>query len=138
MKTLAIRSFEEYQEKYAQSVADPEGFWGTIAGSFQWMKPWDKVLEWNFTEPKVEWFKGGTLNITVNALDRHVAENGSKTAIIWEPNDPDQAGVQYTYKALLEEVCRFANAMKAKGVKKGDRVCLYMPMIPELAIAVLA
>lgn len=138
MKTLAIRSFEEYQEKYARSVADPEGFWGEIAGTFQWIKPWDKVLEWNFTEPKIEWFKGGTLNITENALDRHVAENGSKTAILWEPNDPSQAVRRYTYRELLDEVCRFANALKAKGAKKGDRICLYMPMIPELEIAVLA
>lgn len=138
MKSLAIRTFEEYREKYAQSVADPAAFWSEIAQSFQWMKPWDKTLEWNFREPKVEWFKGGQLNITVNALDRHLAENGSKTAFLWEPNDPAATGVTYTYAELHAAVCRFANALKAKGIRKGDRICVYMPMIPELAIAVLA
>jgi acetyl-CoA synthetase len=138
MKTLAIRSFEEYKEKYAQSIADPDRFWGEIAGTFRWMKPWHTVVESNFTEPKVEWFKGGKLNITENALDRHLAENASKTAIIWEPNNPGEATRRLTYEGLYHEVCRFANALRVKGIRKGDRVCLYMPMIPELAIAVLA
>ena len=138
MKSLAIRTFEEYQEKYAQSVADPSVFWGEIAETFQWIKPWSKVLEWNFQEPKVEWFKGGQLNITQNALDRHLADNGDKIAFHWEPNDPSTEARSYTYVQLHIAVCRFANALKVKGIKKGDRICIYMPMIPELAIAVLA
>lgn len=138
MKTLAIRSFEEYQQKYEESIADPAAFWGTVASNFQWMKSWDTVLEWNFNDPTIEWFKGAKLNITENALDRHLEENGSKTAILWEPNDPTQASKSYTYQELYDEVCLFSNALKSKGIKKGDRICLYMPMIPELAIAVLA
>ena len=138
MKSLAIKTFEEYQEKYAQSIADPSAFWGEIAETFQWVKPWDKVLEWNFQEPKVEWFKGGQLNITTNALDRHLEHNGDKTAFYWEPNDPEKEAVSYTYAELHTAVCRFSNALKVKGIKKGDRICIYMPMIPELAIAVLA
>ncbi|ASS50325.1 MAG: acetate--CoA ligase [Candidatus Fluviicola riflensis] len=138
MKSLAIRTFEEYREKYAQSIADPAAFWSEIAQTFQWTKPWDQTLEWNFQEPKVEWFKGGQLNITENALDRHLAENGDKIAFHWEPNDPSAETTTYTYTQLHKEVCRFANALKAKGIKKGDRICIYMPMIPELAIAVLA
>jgi acetyl-CoA synthetase len=138
MQTLAIRSLEEYKEKYAQSIADPAAFWADIARTFQWIAPWGTTLDWNFTEPKVEWFKGGKLNITENALDRHLAENGSKAAFLWEPNDPEQPTRSLTYAQLHVAVCRFANALKAKGVRKGDRVCLYMPMVPELAIAVLA
>ena len=138
MKTLAIQSFEEYQQKYKESIADPSAFWGDIASNFQWIKQWDTVLEWNFNDPTIEWFKGAKLNITENALDRHLAENGSKTALLWEPNDPTQASKSYTYQKLYDEVCLFSNALKSKGIKKGDRICLYMPMIPELAIAVLA
>lgn len=133
-----IDSFAEYQETYAQSVADPAGFWEGIAENFDWRRKWDKVLEWNFDEPKVEWFKGAKLNITENCLDRHLAERGDKTALIWEPNDPKDEVVRLTYRELYEKVCRFANVLKANGLGKGDRVCMYMPMIPELAIAVLA
>ncbi|MDB5257159.1 MAG: acsA [Chitinophagaceae bacterium] len=131
-------SFDEYQKAYDKSVADPEGFWAEKASGFNWKKKWDKVLEWNFDEPKVEWFKGGKLNITENCLDRHLATRGDQVAFIWEPNDPSEANKSLTYKELHAEVCRFANVLKKNGVKKGDRVCLYMPMIPELAIAVLA
>lgn len=131
-------TFEEYQKAYEKSVADPEGFWAEKASGFNWKKKWDKVLEWNFDEPKVEWFKGGKLNITENCLDRHLATRGDQVAFIWEPNDPSEANRTLTYKELHAEVCRFANVLKKNGVKKGDRVCLYMPMIPELAIAVLA
>ncbi|MDB5274673.1 MAG: acetyl-CoA synthetase, partial [Chitinophagaceae bacterium] len=131
-------SLEEYQNAYEKSVADPEGFWAEKASGFTWKKKWDKVLEWNFDEPKVEWFKGGKLNITENCLDRHLATRGDQVAFIWEPNDPSEANKSLTYKELHAEVCRFANVLKKNGVKKGDRVCLYMPMIPELAIAVLA
>lgn len=133
-----IKSIEQYQEDYHRSIHDPEAFWGDIAGHFQWRKPWEKVLEWNFTEPKIEWFKGGKLNITENCLDRHVLEHGHEPALIWEPNDPAEQHRVLTYQRLLEKVCRFAHVLKNNGVKKGDRVCIYMGMIPELAIAVLA
>ena len=135
MKTT---TFEEYQAAYEKSVNDPEGFWADIASNFQWRKPWDKVLDWNFDEPKIEWFKGATMNITENALDRHLAERGDQPAIIWEPNEPDDKAVTITYSQLHRRVCQFANVLKKHGVKKGDRVCIYLPMVPELAIAVLA
>lgn len=138
MSKMQIKTLEEYHEKYALSVSDPEGFWEEIANEFQWMKKWDKVLEWNFTGPDVKWFKGAQLNITENMLDRHLEKRGNKLALIWEPNDPKQRFVRYTYRELYEQVCVFANALKAQGVQKGDRVCIYMPMIPELAIAVMA
>ncbi len=138
MNKMQIKTLEEYHEKYALSVSNPEGFWEEIANEFQWMKKWDKVLEWNFTEPDVKWFKGAQLNITENMLDRHLEKRGNKLALIWEPNDPKQRFVRYTYRELYEQVCVFANALKAQGVQKGDRVCIYMPMIPELAIAVMA
>lgn len=133
-----IKSLEEYHSTYKKSVEDPEGFWSTIADNFYWRKKWDKVLEWNFTEPKVEWFKGGKLNITENCLDRHLEKNADTPAIIWEPNDPKEKSKTLTYQQLHQQVCRFANVLKNNGVKKGDRVCIYMGMIPELAIAVLA
>lgn len=135
---LKINSFEDYQEKYALSVENPEQFWEGVANEFQWKKKWDKVLEWNFTEPNVQWFKGAKLNITENMLDRHLEKRGNKLALIWEPNDPKQRFVRYTYRELYEQVCQFANALKAQGVQKGDRVIIYMPMIPELSIAVMA
>jgi acetyl-CoA synthetase len=138
MSNLQIKSFEEYQQKYAKSVQDPEGFWAEIAEHFQWKRKWDQVLDWNFEEPKIEWFKGATLNITENALDRHLADRGGKVALIWEPNDPKEKNITYTYSELHSAVCQFANALKARGIVKGDRVCIYMPMIPELTIAVLA
>ncbi|GAB3898448.1 acetate--CoA ligase [Larkinella knui] len=133
-----IRTFDEYQEAYRYSVEDPEGFWAEIAQNFQWRKPWKKTLQWNFDEPNVQWFVGGKLNITENCLDRHLAERGDQPAIIWEPNDPHEAGVTLTYRMLHDQVCRMANVLKRNGVGKGDRVCIYMPMVPELAIAVLA
>lgn len=135
---LKINSFEDYQEKYAMSVENPEQFWEGVANEFQWKKKWDKVLEWNFSEPNVNWFKGAKLNITENMLDRHLEKRGNKLALIWEPNDPKQRFVRYTYRELYEQVCQFANALKAQGVQKGDRVIIYMPMIPELSIAVMA
>ena len=133
-----ISSFQEYQEQYQQSVDDPQAFWENQAGNFQWRKKWDNALEWSFEDPKVEWFKGGKLNITENCLDRHLETRGDKTAILWEPNDPNETAVHLTYKELHAGVCRFANVLKANGVKKGDRVCIYMPMVVELAVAVLA
>ncbi len=133
-----IRSLEQYRSEYKKSVDDPEGFWAEIAGHFQWRRPWDKVLSWNFTEPAVRWFEGAQLNITENCLDRHLAEKGDQPAIIWEPNDPGEHYRILTYKELHFKVCQFAHVLKNNGAKKGDRICIYMPMVPELAIAVLA
>ena len=135
---MKITTFEEYQAAYQHSIEDPEGFWAEIAQQFQWRKPWKKVLNWNFEEPSIRWFEGGKLNITENALDRHLADKANQPAIIWEPNDPDDATVTITYRTLHDRVCRFANVLKKYGVKKGDRVCIYLPMVPELAISVLA
>ncbi|MCZ4225231.1 acetate--CoA ligase [Pedobacter rhodius] len=135
---MQITSFEQYEENYKKSVENPEQFWGEVAQNFQWRKPWFKVLSWNFKDPEIKWFEGAKLNITENCLDRHLATNGDKPAIIWEPNNPDEESVTLTYKMLHERVCRFANVLKRNGAKKGDRICIYMPMVPELAIAVLA
>ena len=135
---MQIKSFDEYNAVYKQSVENPEEFWAGIADHFQWRKKWDKVLSWNFSEPNVKWFEGAKLNITENCLDRHLAENGDKPAIIWEPNDPEKDTITLSYKILHEHVCRFANVLKKNGVQKGDRICIYMPMVPELAVAVLA
>lgn len=136
--TLQINSLENYKKVYAESVADPEAFWASQAETFTWQKKWDKVLEWDFRKPDVKWFVGGKLNITENCLDRHLATKGDQVAILWEPNDPKQSAKSYTFKELHAAVCQTANALKAKGIKKGDRVCFYMPMVPELAIGVLA
>ena len=133
-----IKSFEEYQEKYKQSVDKPEEFWAEIASEFQWKKKWDKVLDWNFKDPNIKWFEGAKLNITENCLDRHLADRADQPAIIWEPNDPNEHHRVLTYKQLHHQVSMFANVLKHNGVKKGDRICIYMPMVPELAIAVLA
>jgi acetyl-CoA synthetase len=135
---MLIQTQDDYQTAYQKSVTDPEAFWAEIAQEFQWRKPWTKTLQWNFTEPDVKWFQGGKLNITENCLDRHLDERGDQPAIIFEPNDPSEAGVTLTYRMLHDQVCRFANVLKRNGVEKGDRVCIYMPMVPELAIAVLA
>ncbi len=135
---LRIRTFEEYKEKYALSVAQPEQFWGEIADTFQWIKPYDKVCEWEFDSPDIKWFTNGKLNITENCLDRHLERRGNKLALIWEPNDPKERFVRWTYKELYERVCEFANALKAQGIAKGDRVIIYMPMIPEATVAMLA
>ncbi len=133
-----IKSFDEYKEAYQKSIEDPAAFWADIAQHFTWRKKWDTTLNWNFTEPKVEWFKGGKLNITENCLDRHIATKGNQPALLWEPNAPDEHNRTLTYSMLLEKVCQFAHVLKNNGVKKGDRVCIYMGMIPELAIAILA
>ena len=133
-----INTFEEYQKEYARSVATPELFWAGKANSFYWYKKWDSVLNWNFNEPNVKWFEGGKLNITENCLDRHLKKRGDKTAITWVPNDPNEVSRHLSYKELHREVCKFSNVLRSNGAKKGDRICLYMPMVPELAIAVLA
>lgn len=135
---MKIKTFEAYQAAYKQSVDDPEGFWAEVAQQFQWRKPWKKVLSWDFKEANIKWFEGGELNITENALDRHLAERGDQPAIIWESNDPEDKSVTITYRVLYDRVCRFANVLKKHGVKKGDRVCIYLPMVPELTVAVLA
>ena len=133
-----IRSVEEYQAAYSKSIKDPEGYWAEVASSFVWRRRWDTLLEWNFTDPDVKWFKGAKLNITENCLDRHLASLGNKPAIIWEPNDPEEHHRVITYRDLHHKVGQFASVLRNNGVKKGDRVCIYMGMVPELAIAVLA
>jgi acetyl-CoA synthetase len=133
-----IKSIEQYHNVYKHSVEQPEEFWADIASQFLWKKKWNKVLNWNFKEPYIKWFDGATLNITENCLDRHLAERGDQPAIIWEPNDPNEHHRILTYKQLHHQVSMFANVLKHNGVKRGDRICIYMPMVPELAIAVLA
>ncbi|MDQ2752491.1 MAG: AMP-binding protein, partial [Bacteroidota bacterium] len=132
-----ITSLEQYQKDYQESVEHPEAFWADVAQHFLWKKKWDKVLEWNFTEPKIEWFIGAKLNITENCIDRHLQLLGEKPALIWEPNDPNDRVRIVTYNRLHKRVCQFAQVLKNNGVKKGDRVCIYMGMVPELAYAVL-
>jgi acetyl-CoA synthetase len=129
---------DQYEMAYRVSVTRPEEYWASVAEHFKWRKKWDKVLDWNFKEPNIKWFQGAKLNITENCLDRHLADNGDTPAIIWEPNDPSEHTRILTYKKLHEKVCQFAQVLKNNGVKKGDRVCIYMGMVPELAIAVLA
>ena len=133
-----IKNLAEYHAAYQRSIEDPAAFWASVAEHFTWRKKWDITLEWNFNEPDVKWFQGGKLNITENCLDRHLEKLGNQPAIIWEPNSPDEQPRVLTYKKLHEKVCQFTQVLKNNGVKKGDRVCLYMGMIPELAIAVLA
>ena len=133
-----IQSFEEYTDAYASSILDPEAYWASQAEQFVWKKKWNKILEWNFTEPTIKWFVGGKLNITENILDRHVKITPDKVALYWEANNPDEEGKAISYKELYEQVCLFAGVLKSKGIQKGDRVCIYMPMIPELTVAVLA
>jgi len=132
-----ITSLEQYHEAHQQSLNDPDTFWGKIAETFTWRKKWDKVLNWNFTEPTVEWFAGGKLNITENCVDRHLATMGDQPAIIWEPNNPDERTRIVTYSRLHKRMCQFAQVLLNNGVKKGDRVCIYMGMVPELAYAIL-
>ena len=134
-----LNSLNDYKEAHNAAVENPESFWGEIANTFEWNTPFNKVLEYDWNgEPKTEWFSGGKLNITENCLDRHVKTNPDKVALIWEPNEPQDKAIKLTYKELLESVCKFANGLKNIGVSKGDRVCLYLPMVPELTIAVLA
>ncbi|MFT6941183.1 MAG: acetyl-CoA synthetase, partial [Cyclobacteriaceae bacterium] len=133
-----IQTLSGYIHEYQKSVLHPEEFWGRIAESFHWKKKWDKVLDWNFEEPDIKWFTNGKLNLTENIFERYLYTQGDKPAIIWEPNDPKEANVILTYRQLFEKTCQFANAMTAKGITKGDRVVIYMPMVPEAAIAMLA
>ncbi|MDI9337139.1 MAG: acetate--CoA ligase, partial [Alphaproteobacteria bacterium] len=136
--SFQIQNQAEYEAIYAKSIADPASFWEDIANQFLWKQKWQSVLEWNFIEPKVTWFQGATLNITENCLDRHLATHPNKPAIIFEPNNINEPSTTLTYQTLYEKVCLWANVLKHHGVKKGDRVCIYMGMTPELSIAVLA
>ena len=139
MSNYHIKNLEEYFQIYRKSVRDPEGFWEEIAEEhFLWRKRWDRVLSWDFTKPEVKWFEGAQLNITENCIDRHLAIRGNKTAILFEPNDPNEVAQHITYKQLHTQVNKMANVLKGQGIQKGDRVCIYLPMIPELAYAVLA
>ncbi|MBA3679781.1 MAG: acetate--CoA ligase [Bacteroidetes bacterium] len=135
---MRIKNLEEYKVAYKKSIEQPEDFWSEIASEFSWQKKWDKVLEWNFKEPKIKWFINGKLNISENCIDRHLKTNAHKTAFIWEPNEPQDNIRIITYKELSEEVNRLANVLKSFNVKKGDRVCIYLPMIPEAVYAMLA
>ncbi len=127
----------EYLEAYNASVSNPEKFWAEVAEDFTWRKKWNKVLEWDFHKPEVKWFIGGKLNITENCIDRHLPARANQTAILWESNDPKEPSRKITYQELHDQVCRVANMLKAHGIKKGDRVCIYMPMVPETAFAML-
>ena len=133
-----IKTLSEYFKKYELSEKDPEKFWSEIADSFIWKKKWDNVLESDFENADFKWFKNAQLNITENIFERNLSEKGDKTAIIWEPNDPKESPIYLSYKELYEQTCTFSNALRSKGIKKGDRVIIYMPMVPEAAIAMLA
>ena len=133
-----IKSFEKYKKEYERSIKHPEDFWEEKARNFSWRKRWRNVLSWDFTKPEIKWFEGGKLNITENCLDRHLEKKGNQTAIKWIANDPQEKNINLSYKDLYTQVCKCANVLRKNGVKKGDRICLYMPMVPELAIAVLA
>lgn len=133
-----MTSYEDYLQQYRSSVEEPEAFWAGIADTFSWRRKWDNVLKWNFQDPDVRWFEGGRLNITENCLDRHLEHSGDKPAIVWEPNDPQEAPRTLSYKDLARNVAQFAHVLRNNGVGKGDRVCIYMGMVPELAIALLA
>lgn len=139
MSNYHIKHLEEYYQVYRKSVRNPESFWDEIAEEhFVWRKKWDKVLDWDFSKPEIKWFQGAKLNITENCIDRHLHIRGDKTAILFEPNNPDEPAQHITYMELKERVCKMANVLNDKGIKKGDRVIIYLPMIPELAIALLA
>ncbi|MFV0566871.1 MAG: acetate--CoA ligase [Flavobacteriaceae bacterium] len=139
MSNYHIKHLEEYYQVYRKSVREPENFWEEVAEEhFMWRKKWDKVLSWDFSKPEVKWFEGAQLNITENCIDRHLTTRGDKTAILFEPNNPNAPTQHITYKQLYHRVSKMANVLKAQGIKKGDRVCIYLPMIPELAVALLA
>ncbi len=139
MSNYHIKHFEEYYQVYRKSVRNPESFWDEIAEEhFVWRKKWDKVLDWDFSKPEIKWFEGAKLNITENCIDRHLNIRGDKTAILFEPNNPNEDAQHITYNELKARVCKMANVLSEKGIKKGDRVVIYLPMIPELAISLLA
>jgi len=138
MHDKRILDFDSYKKEYQKSIDSPEKFWQNKALNFLWKRKWNSVLSWDFKKPEVKWFEGGQLNITENCIDRHLEERGNQIAIKWIANNPDEDSRDLTYQQLHEKVCRFSNVLKKNGAKKGDRICLYMPMVPELAIAVLS
>ena len=139
VQKTAYLNNDDYLRMYARSMENPDAFWGEMAEELLvWHKKWDTVKNCNFTEPRIEWFKGGKLNVAYNCLDRHLEDKGDKIALIWEKDSPEEDSETYTYKQLHEQVCKFANVLKAQGVKKADTVCIYMPMIPQATIAMLA
>ena len=139
MSYFKINNLEHYFKMYNKSIREPRKFWDKIADeNFTWYQKWDKVFEVNFQEAKFKWFPEAKVNITKNCIDRHLARRGEKTAIIFEPNNPDEPALHITYNELYDRVARLANVLREQGIEKGDRVCIYLPMIPELAVAVLA
>ncbi len=138
MSSNKIQTLSGYIHEYSKSIQNPEEFWSRVADSFHWQKRWDSVVDWNFEEPNVKWFTDAKLNITENILERHLFTLGDRPAIIWEPNDPDEPTRTVTYRELYHMVGQFANSLKAQGIQKGDRVIIYMPMVPEAAVAMLA
>ena len=139
MSNYHIKHLEEYYQVYRKSITEPENFWEEVAEEhFSWYKKWNKVLSWDFIKPEIKWFEGAKLNITENCIDRHLSTRGDKTAILFEPNDPKESSQHITYSELHKRVNQFANVLKDQGIRKGDRVCIYLPMIPELAISLLA
>ncbi|MCF8272759.1 MAG: acetate--CoA ligase [Flavobacteriaceae bacterium] len=139
MSNYHIKHLEEYYQIYRKSVREPENFWAEVAEEhFMWRKKWTNVLSWDFSKPEIKWFENAKLNITENCIDRHLRTKGDKTAIIFEPNSPDEEAQHISYNQLYERVCKMANVLKEQGIEKGDRVCIYLPMIPELAISLLA
>lgn len=135
---IRIKSFSEYQHEYARSIENPEQFWSDIAENFQWKQKWNSVLEWNFEEPSIKWFEGARFNITENLLDRHLESRGDQVAFHWEADNPEAESKSITYRELYHEVCKLSNGLRSLGVKKGDRVCIYMPMVLESVVAILA
>src|SRR5690606_10600409 len=139
MSYYSIKNLEHYFKAYKKSVKDPKGFWDKIADeNFTWYRKWDTVLDYDMQEAEFNWFDGAKLNITKNCIDRHLAKRGDKTAILFEPNNPKEEAQHITYKELYDRVAKMANVLQEQGVKKGDRVCIYLPMVPELAVSVLA
>ena len=133
-----LKDTEAYHAAYRRSVENPEAFWAEVASTFHWQRPWDKVLEWNFDQPKVRWFEGAQTNLCYNAVDRHALLCPDRTALIWEPNEAGEQARQWTYAELQEAVIRTAGMLQDLGVRPSDRVCLYMPMVPELLWTVLS
>ena len=135
---IKIHTLGGYIHEYQKSIQNPRAFWSQIADTFHWQKRWDNVVDWEFESPDVKWFVNGKLNITENIFERHLYTKGDEPAIIWEPNDPKETHITLTLRQLFEKVCQFANVLKENGIEKGDRVIIYMPMVPEAAVAMLA
>jgi acetyl-CoA synthetase len=136
--SVRIKTLRDYTNDYYNSIMSPDKFWSEIAENFDWRKKWEDVLDWDFETPKISWFKNAELNLTENIFEKLLPTHADKTAIIWEPNDPKSDAISMTYGELFKATCKFANAMKSQGLSKGDRVIIYMPMVPEAAVAMLA